>query len=342
MPQRGNLVQPAPQAQALRRQQQAKEQAPEEEIPPCPVPQAHQEPHQQQAAGPFSPRRPDQRPVQMIPKPPAQGDVPPPPEIGQRPGGQGPAEILRQVKAQQLSHPQGHVGVPGEIKVQGQHQRQGIEPAEGQGPLLPFLETLAEPPQRLGQDALFPQAHHQPPQALRPFGQRAGPAVQLPGQGSIGHHGAGQHPGKSHEIQRHGEAPLPGGYGPPPDPQNIGRALQGVKANAHRAGQLHQGHRQPGGRPKFPPEKAQVAKDKQQPQTHPQGEDQNPFGRRPAPHPLDQPAAHPAVDRAGRQQEQKKALHPAIKHQAGCQEDPIAPLGGHQKIHRKDNGQKVI
>ena len=134
------------------------------------MPQAHQEPHQQQAAGPFSPGRPDQRPVQMIPKPPAQGDVPPPPEIGQRPGGQGPAEILRQVKAQQLSHPQGHVGVPGEVKVQGQHQRQGIEPAEGQGPLLPFLETLAEAPQRLGQNALFPQAHHQPPQALRPFG----------------------------------------------------------------------------------------------------------------------------------------------------------------------------
>ena len=54
-PKGGNRFSQPPQAQALRRQQQAKEQAPEEKIPPCPVPQAHQEPHQQQAAGPFSP-----------------------------------------------------------------------------------------------------------------------------------------------------------------------------------------------------------------------------------------------------------------------------------------------
>ena len=37
--------------------------------------------------------------------------------------------------------------------------------------------------------------------------------------------------------------PFRGDTVPRQTPQNIGRALQGVKANAHRANQLHQGYR---------------------------------------------------------------------------------------------------
>lgn len=96
------------------------------------MPKSGQTPDQQDVSDPaqFPCAVSAQGNVDIIPKPSAQTDVPPPPEFGDRVGAIGIPKVFRKVKAQNPPQAYGHVTVTGEIEIDLQEEAHGGQPCK--------------------------------------------------------------------------------------------------------------------------------------------------------------------------------------------------------------------
>src|SRR5699024_5824159 len=131
---RGQLLEHRPQQQLLQQQQETVIEAPEEEGPPGPVPDAGEHPDDHQVPGQLDlgAAAAAQGNIDVVPEPGAEGDMPAPPELGDAPGDIGVVEIDHKVKAQHGAQAPGHIGVAAEVDVDLQGVGQNAAPG-GQG-----------------------------------------------------------------------------------------------------------------------------------------------------------------------------------------------------------------
>ena len=121
----GQLLEHRPQQQLLQQQQEPVIEAPEEEGPPGPVPDAGEHPDDHQVPGQLDlgAAAAAQGNIDVVPEPGAEGDVPAPPELGDAPGDIGVIEIDHKVKAQHGPQAPGHIGVAAEVEVRSAGRR---------------------------------------------------------------------------------------------------------------------------------------------------------------------------------------------------------------------------
>ncbi len=113
------LIKPPLEHKLLNDQQQTEVQSPENEVEVRAVPEAGQEPHDQQVED-LSARAlavAAQGDVYILSEPCAQRDMPASPEFGDALGNIRIVEVLEELKAQHISQSARHVGVAGEVEI---------------------------------------------------------------------------------------------------------------------------------------------------------------------------------------------------------------------------------
>ncbi len=166
--------------QLFKKQKQPVRQTPDREHPSRAVPEARQRPDDEDIQNPA--RRADavaaQRNVDILAEPAAQGHVPAPPELGDRPGDEGVVEVLGEGEAEEAPQPDGHVAVPAEVEVELQGEGDPVHPVKQHRLLRRWLpeKQLDELPQLVGDEHLLAEADEETPSAL----------VQVLGRGAAG------------------------------------------------------------------------------------------------------------------------------------------------------------
>ena len=222
--------------------------APEDEGPAGPVPQAaEQEDHGLIEALPGrAPPPASQGDVQVIPEPEGEGQVPPPPELGDGGGNVGVIEVLRGLKAEQRPQADGHVAVAGEVKVN--LQGVGNRPQPGHPPVQAVPQGESGVDHRgghFGNQGLLGKAHGEAPEPLGRLPGGDPGAFQPLGELAEAGDGAGDRLGEEGEIEQHvGEAPGPGVF-VPVDVDGGGHGFKGEKRNAQGSQEPRSGELRP-------------------------------------------------------------------------------------------------
>ena len=71
--------------------------------------------------------------VDIVPEPGGQGDVPPPPEVGDGHRQVGMVKVFQEMETKHAAHADGHVTVAGEVEVDLQSVGHGPQPRHGGG-----------------------------------------------------------------------------------------------------------------------------------------------------------------------------------------------------------------
>ena len=179
----GGLLQRLEQDEFLQHQQGEEVQPPEQEGPVGPVPDAGGGPdHEQVEHLPaLAPAVAPQGDIEIFPEPGGQGDVPPPPELGDAFGDIGVVEVGQELKTQHPPQAHGHVGVAGEIEINLEGEGQHPQPGPGNRQLRQGHGLVAVPqgPHVVGDEQLFSETNHKDLHAGGEFIRRAGPLVDL-------------------------------------------------------------------------------------------------------------------------------------------------------------------
>ena len=228
------LLQDLSQPQALQQHPRRVVEPPEQEVPPRPVPDAGEEPHDQDVAHPLGPGHavPPQREIDVLPEPGGQGDVPALPKLYHRAGNIGVVEVLQEVEAEHLPQADGHVAVAGEIEIDLERVGRDAQPRAGEGQLLTRKGPVPELANSVGQQDLLCHAHGE---ALDPGGeflQVLPPALQLFRHGFVADDGARDELGKEGDIGAEGDHVFLHRGVPAVDVDRIAHGLEGVKADA--------------------------------------------------------------------------------------------------------------
>ena len=109
----GKLLEELAQESLFQNQQYGEVESPDEEVPARPVPDAGGRPHHQKVEKQPGLAHPvaSQGDIEVLPEPGAEGDVPPPPELGDRRRLVGRVEVLREAESQQEGDADGHVRI---------------------------------------------------------------------------------------------------------------------------------------------------------------------------------------------------------------------------------------
>ena len=239
--------------------------AEEDKVPPCPVPQAVAQPHAEEGHGPRQQRaivgaQPLSAPgsellhglchgdgvEHIVLKPRAQGDVPPPPELCNVAGEEGPAEVFRQGHPEDLpaAHHQAHGAGKVHVQLDGvAHHRHSDDKSvilRISGEHLPDEEV-----QPVGHHHLFHQteedALHPKQEILPPDG---GHRPQLVGGVAVPADGPLHDLGKEAHKQRQAEEVSVRLDLPSVHVKTVGHRLEGVKGDANGHGKGGNVHRQ--------------------------------------------------------------------------------------------------
>ena len=231
----------------FRRQEQGEEQSPEDERPGGTVPQARQQPDDENIPKPLAPGDPvtSQGDVHIVPEPAAQAHVPPPPEFGDAGGNVGIVEVLREVKPEDAAQADGHVAVAGEVEIEMKNVSRRVEPGEEDGGLRAVFVGGDQFIEDIGQQHLFGKADDEAAGAVSGVGQGVGPVLQLGGDVGIPDDGSGDQLGEHCHVGRQvDEIPL-GGCVAPVNVDDVAQNLKGVEADADGQGHVKQGEGQP-------------------------------------------------------------------------------------------------
>ena len=270
-----------------------------------------------------------QRDIHIIPEPTAEAHVPATPELCDAGGQIGIIEILQEPETQNPAQADGHVGITGEVKINLQAESKGIYPGEGHGFLTGVPVDFRQQAQLVGQEHLFAQAQQKPADAMGRIFPGGLPVIQLRGDVRIPDDGAGDELGEHGNVGTEGnQAPL-GRHRTPVHIHAIAHALEEVKADADRQGQ---GNEAAG-------EKSGILKDHQQ--THAGSHRQGQPEFLPLAVPDSQTVAIEGQN-GSHHQNQIFWFPPAVKNQAGDQEQTVPPALGHHEISQEHQGQKII
>ena len=108
--------------------------------------------------------------VEVVAEPGGEGDVPPPPELGDVAGEVGELEVGHQLEAEELGGADGDVGVPGEVAVDLEGEEDGAEDEGGAGEGLGVVEAHVDVGRAgVGDDDLLEHAPEDEAHAVAPL-----------------------------------------------------------------------------------------------------------------------------------------------------------------------------
>ena len=336
---------PSPQ-QLFPRQQQEEPCAPQHEGPRRPVPQPGEQPHSRQVedvpnGGAAASSQGD---IDVIPEPGGQGDVPPPPELGDRLGDIGVVEVFQEMKAKHPPQADGHVGIGGEVEVnlEGVCRRPRPCRTGGHGGGGLGEHSVGDLAHGVGQQHFFAQPEQEPRRPLGEFGQGLLPAGDLPGHGGIAYDGPGHQLGEQGYVEGYVEGVALAGGVSAVHVDDVAQPLEGEKGDAD--GQNDWGQVQPD------PQAVEVGGEEPgvlEPAQHPKAQqDGGPKPRPPGgigpPRGGQQPAQ--VVDGSGAQQH-RQVVQPAagVEEQAESQQHSVAPgaeAPGQAEVAEKQRGKE--
>ena len=267
--------------------------------------------------------------------------MPAPPELGDAAGNVGVVEVLREIKAEQLSQTDGHIAVAGEVEVDVQHVGDGIEPEKQDGLVLRGTEDLAELAHSVGDEHLFAQTQDKAADAQCRLVQTVPPGGELLRDLGIAHDGAGDQLGKEGDIGRKvDKAPL--GRDAPVHVHGVADELEGVKADADGQGDPEQGQGKAGDGVEILNEEVRVLEKAQYGGTEAHRQNEKQPGQPPAPVTLNEQGEKIAAEDGQEHEQHILRLAPGVEKQAGKQQNAVFQLFRGQKIDNQHTGQKII
>ena len=310
------------------------------------MPEAGQAPDDQQVADLLAPGDPvaPQGDVQIVPEPAAQGDVPPPPKLGDRPGDIGVVEILQKVEAKHPADADGHVGVAGEVEVDLKGVGDDPQPGQAQRNLVRLLgeHPIGDLGKLVGQQDLLGQAEQEPDGARLKVRPALPPGPKLLCHGGVAHDGARHQLGEEGDVQGQAEQVLFCLGLPSEHVNGIAHALEGVEGDPD--GQNDLLHRDPGEQlVKVLRNKAQVLEHEEQGQVGRHGQPHHQLAEPLRPLQGQEPSGQIVHQDGGQDDGHEPPAAKAVKHQAEPQQDQVAqvpPPEQGAKIHRQQQGEK--
>ena len=284
--------------------------------------------------------------VQVVPEPGGQGDVPPPPELGDAFGDIGVVEVGQELKTQHPSQAGGHVGVAGEVEIDLEGEGQHPQPGPGNRQLRQGHGLVAVPqgPHVVGDEQLFSETNHKDLHAGGEFIRRAGPLVDLVPQVLVFDDGSGNQLGKQGDKGAEVEdVPLSTGVSPV-DVDGVAHGLEGVEGDAD--GQMdpqyrHEGepHRLEGTGDEVP-----VLEEAQQGQVEHNGGGHRHFRAFVVPSglaPLHQQAVGKVNGGGQEHDDNVNPLSPVVEAQGGDQQHHVAPPAGDDIVQEQGEDQEI-
>ncbi len=291
-------------------------------------------------------RLPPRGMYEVVPEPGAQGDVPPPPELLDGPGGVGQVEVLQEPEAEEPPQADGHVAVATEVEVdlEGIAYRPQPGQAEVQLGRCQGEDRVGHRPGGVGQEYLLPEAGDEPAQAGQGQLRGQAPVLDLVGHVVVDDDGPGDELGEEGDVEQQ----PPGIPGPllrmAVDVNDVAQALEGIKGDADGQHDPRQGQPGSGEAVDRADEEIRVLEDAQQQEVgrHSQPRRQAAVGL-----PGLEPQAEEVVEKdAQEQQGQIGELPEGEEDQAG-QGEPGVPQGqprqepvaqiGHRQEHKQEN-----
>ena len=325
----------------FRRQEHGKEQSPQDEGPCCTVPQARQQPDNENVAEPFGLGDPvaAQRNVYIVPEPTAQAHVPPPPELRDAGGDVGIVEVFYKMEPEDTAQTDGHVAVTGKVEIEMKNVSRRVKPDEQDGDVRGAFVGGDQFVEDIGQQHLFGKAEDEAAGAVGSIGQRVGAMLQLGSDVRVPDDGPGDELGEHGHIRgKVNEIPL-GSHIAPVYVDDVAQDLEGVKADADGQGHMEQREGQPGEGVEAADEKVGVFAVAQQPQTDNGGGPQaqlGPFG--PVAEFFGQQAEYITLYDGDDHEYHEPGLTPGIEKQTAEQQHRIFQPAGDQKIQDQDAG----
>ena len=272
--------------------------------------------------------------------------MPPPPELGDAAGDIGIAEVRGKLKAQHPAKAGGHIGIAGEVEVNLEREGDDAQPGPGHRELVQGegLIPLPQQPHVVGQQDLFPHAHHEDLHAGGELLRRAVPLVDLVPQVLVFQNGTGDELGKQGDK---GAEVDDGVLGPGISAvyvDGIAHGLEGVKGDADGQMDVQHRHKSQAHGLERPGQKVPVLEEEQQPQVKDHGRGH----RHPGP-PVVAPGLaplhqHPVgiVDGSGQQHNDGvDPLAPEVEQQGGAQQHRIAQTPGDQIVDQQSQCEKI-
>ena len=326
----------------FRQQQPGKQQPPQHKIPRRAVPQPRKHPHGENIQHPPPTADPAAAhgDIHIVPKPAAKADMPPPPELRDASRKVGVVEILHKMEPQHPPQADGHVGIAGKVEVNVQGKGHGVHPVKQDGFFAALAEQLNQQGKIIRKDNLFPQPHQKPPQTHRRVFPAVLPVLQLPGDVCIADDGPRNQLGKQGDIRAEVDEVLLCRDAAAIDVDGVAQALEGVKADADGQRKMKQRNFQAGDGVQTADEEVRVLENPQQPHADDDGRQQPELF--PLPGAFDAQAADVAQHDGEHHQGQQPQLPPAVKNQAGKEQNGVFPLPGREKIHRQHRREEII
>ena len=166
------------------------------------------------------------------------------------------------------------------------------------------------------------------------------PVLQLPCDVRIADDGACNQLGEQGDIRAEIDEVLLCRDAAAIDVDGVAQALEGVKADADGQRKMKQRNFQAGDGVQTADEEVRVLENPQQPHADDDGRQQPEFF--PLPGAFDAQAADVAQQDGERHQGQQPQLPPAVKNQAGKEQNGVFPLPGREKIHRQHRREEII
>ena len=224
----------------------AKVEAPEQEVPAGPVPDAGSRPYHQQVkeqAGLADPVA-AQGDIEILPKPGAQRDVPAPPEFSDGPGDIGIVEVAQEIKAQHPPQAHSHIGIAREVKIELEGEGQDAQPSPCRGELRcgHGLVGVPEHAEIIGQKDLFRQTHHKDLHTGGKLLRGVGAVLQLIVQVLVLDDGTGDELREEGDKGAEGNDVLLAPGVPSVDVDGIAHGLEGVEGDADGQADIQHRH----------------------------------------------------------------------------------------------------
>ena len=323
-------------------------QSPDEIVPTGPVPDAGGRPHDEQVEHPaaLGAAVAPQGDIQVFPEPGGQGDVPPPPELGDTLGNIGVVEVGQELKAQHPAQAYRHVGVAREVKVdlEGEGQHTQPSPRHGQVRQRHGLIAVPQHPHVVGDEQLFAKADHKHLDARGKLVHSAVPLIDLVSQVLILDDGTGDELGKQgDEGAKVKDGSLRSGVSPV-HIDGVAHGWEGIEGDTDRQVDTQHRHEVQPDRLERGGDKVPVLEEEQQGQVEHDG-----GGHRHPGTPIVVPPlaafyqqAVGIVDGGGQEHDDDiDPLPPVVEKQRGAQDYYVPELSGHQVVDQQSERQKI-
>ena len=184
-------------------EQHKEPQAPRDECPVGPVPEARERPDEKEVqniarAGAAVAAEGN---VDIVAEPRGERDVPAPPELGDAAGDIGIVEVFKKVEAEHPAKADGHVGIGGKVEVDLKRVGDGAEPRKGHRGGDGGKGGVGDLRDSVGEQHFLGKAEEKAHRARGEFGNGLVPLVDLVCDRGVAHDGTGDELGEKRDIE---------------------------------------------------------------------------------------------------------------------------------------------